>query len=93
MDAFEMSWFLSHGETKETVEQIRRAARRIRYRYIDKKTGENSNIGRTSAYTLLGNDDFLSGIQRCAFHGTAVRYIEGDETEYILFHVKLRPEE
>lgn len=93
MDAFEKSWFLSHGETEETVEQIRKVARRIRYRHIDQRTGEDRNISRCSASILLSNDDFLSGIQRCAFHGTAVRYIEGDETEYILFHVKLRPEE
>lgn len=54
------------------------------YRYFD---GERERpISRGEAINLLGEDNFLSGIVRSAFHWTATREVEGTSyKQYVHF--------
>lgn len=58
---------LSWGYNKEDIPQIEDAIRRSTYTVDDKTTTS------TEAIKILGEEDFLSGISRSAFHFTSCR--------------------
>ena len=62
------------GYRKKDIEQIEVATSLTRYKYNDKLICDGK------ARKLLGDEEYLSGISRSAFHYTAARYTPGGET-------------
>ena len=69
----------SFGYLAQDFSQIVFAANEIDYFYLDKK------ISSYAAEMILGRKRFLSGVARVAFHRTAVRCANDDETKTVLF--------
>lgn len=68
------------GETNnDDIRQIERCASKkwTKYELIDYKQKIRKKISREEAIEILGREEWLSGIQRCAFHCSAVRYQGG----------------
>lgn len=68
------------NETKEDKEQIKRALKCTKYRLCGDYT--TTKISRKEAIEILGKELFVSGLERSAFHWTALR-TNGDKS--ILF--------
>lgn len=68
------------GETdNDCIKQVERVASKkwTKYELIDYKSKIRKKISREEAIEILGREEWLSGIQRCAFHCSAVRYQGG----------------
>ena len=75
------------GETNDDdIKQIERCASEkwTKYELTDYKQEIRKKISREEAIEILGRERWLSGMQRCAFHCSAVRY-QGDGREDDLF--------
>ena len=59
-----------YGHSEDDIKQIARAIQRTEY------TVDGAQITADEAVTILGREDFLSGISRSAFHYTASRESE-----------------
>lgn len=66
----------SLGEDEAHIRQIESAVRRTVFKY------RGQRITRDKAIDLLGRERFLSGMQRCTYHQTAVRTTDGEETVF-----------
>ena len=75
---------LSKWEEEKYFEQIERALNKTIYTLIDNFKGIEEKINSEKARKLLGNKDFLSGLDRSAFHRTAAREIANTK-KYIYF--------
>lgn len=64
------------GHTEHDFAQIEEATRRTTYSYCGER------INREKAISLLGREQYLSGIARSAFHYTAMRETEDDQAVY-----------
>lgn len=78
------------GETNDDdIRQIERCTSEkwTKYELTDKKQGICKKISREEAIEILGREEWLSGMQRCAFHCSAVRYPNNDEESgiYVFF--------
>lgn len=77
----------SWGEKEDAIPQIQ-AATCAKYTDIFYRKESNApkvQISHTKAIELLGREDYLSGIQRSAYHGTACRYVGSDILNGIVF--------
>lgn len=63
----------------DDIKQIERCASKkwTKYELTDEKQGICKKISREEAIEILGRKEWLSGMQRCAFHCSAVRYRGG----------------
>ena len=65
------------GETNDNdIKQIERCTSEkwTKYELIDYKQKIRKKISREEAIKILGREEWLSGMQRCAFHCSAARY-------------------
>ena len=83
------------GEDEEGIAQIERALNQTKFTVADVEKDENGNtiipddsedkvISAEEARKILGDEKFLSGLDRSAFHWTSGRYND-DETKYVSF--------
>ena len=83
------------GETDEDIQQIERALNVTEFTVGDVERAENGSIvipdedndrviTAQEAREILGDETFLSGLDRSAFHWTSGRY-NADETKYVSF--------
>ena len=66
------------GHLESDLEQIEEATRKTKYELNDK------NISTKKAIEILGREKYLSGISRSAFHWTALR--SNDNNESVFFN-------
>lgn len=66
-------YFISVGHPKGDLDQLWRAVHQAVLTLKNIKTGKEKRVGIDKAIEVLGEDNFLSGISRCAFHATAYR--------------------
>lgn len=66
-------YFLRIGHPRGELRQLWLAISEVKLTMKDEETGKNSPITTDRAIELLGEETFLSGISRCAFHISAVR--------------------
>ena len=59
-------------ESEQDKKQIKRALKCTKYE-LHKDGEKTSNVSRKKAIELLGNEIFVSGLERSAFHYTAFR--------------------
>ena len=77
----------SWGETDERdIAQVEEAITKTKYTFYA-NDAQPKVISASKAIELLGNSNFLSGLDRSAFHWSAVRYIDdSDESKgYVYF--------
>ena len=63
------------GEDDESIEQVERAATVTIYKYKGRR------ISRKKAIELLGEEEFLSGLDRSAFHWTCIRWVDNEKAD------------
>ena len=68
-----VEYFTRIGHPKDDLDQLWRAVHQVNLTLRNKKTGKEQPIAINRAIEVLGEDNFLSGISRCAFHATAYR--------------------
>lgn len=68
------AYFLRIGHPKEDFDQLWRAIHQAKLTLRNVKTGKERVIAIDRAIEVLGEEEFLSGISRCAFHASAIRY-------------------
>lgn len=73
----------SFGCPDGDMRQIGEALTKTRYSLYTKATGKEKTISRTTARELLGDEQFLSGLGRSAFHWSSSRSV--DETTSVFF--------
>lgn len=83
MTKYQEDYFKAHGEDESSFRQINEAMRRTKYTLITPHTSKK--IKKDEAMQILGEDLYLSGIQRSAFHGTATREVMGGEFRMVYF--------
>lgn len=83
MTKYQEDYFKAHGEDESSFHQINEAMRRTKYTLITPYTSKK--IKKDEAIRILGEDLYLSGIQRSAFHGTATRKVMGGEFWMVYF--------
>jgi hypothetical protein len=83
MNRHQEEYFKAHGEDKSSFRQINEAMRRTKHTLITPYT--RKKIKKDEAMRILGEDEYLSGIQRSAFHGTATRKVMGQPFQMVLF--------
>lgn len=83
MTKYQEDYFKAHGEDESSFRQINEAMRRTKYTLITPYTSKK--IKKDEAMRILGEDLYLSGIQRSAFHGTATREVMGGEFQMVYF--------
>lgn len=83
-----VAYYLRIGHPKEELDQLWRAVHQAKLTLKNEKTGKKQCIGIDRAIEVLGEEVFLSGISRCAFHATAIRYdAEGKfSVDFDLYH-------
>lgn len=88
---------LDWGYTENDLEQIQRALVKTTYELYSDDNREKRKISGKQARELLGQEKFLSGISRSAFHYTSLRETsDGKEIifdTYKLFDEKKKSEE
>ena len=83
------------GEDEEGIAQVERALNQTKFTVANVEKDENGNIiipddsedkviSAEEARKILGDEKFLSGLDRSAFHWTSGRYND-DETKYVSF--------
>lgn len=83
MTKYQEDYFKAHGEDESSFRQLNEAMRRTKYMLITPYT--KKKIKKGEAMQILGEDLYLSGIQRSAFHGTATREVMGGEFRMVYF--------
>ncbi len=68
-----VEYFTRIGHPKDDLNQLWRAVHQAKLTLTDKKTGKEQPIAIDRAIEVLGEEEFLSGISRCAFHASACR--------------------
>lgn len=71
------------GERKEDIPQVLKAQKIAQFYYSKETEIEDKKISCEEAYRLLGFETFWSGIDRAAYHWTAVRNINEKELIFI----------
>lgn len=61
------------NETFQDKEQIKRALKVTKYTIYNSPDSFGEKISRKKATEILGNEQFVSGLERAAFHYTAFR--------------------
>lgn len=69
---------LDLGHLEKDLDQIEKALSKTIYKITDLKTGVTKNVKAEEARDVLGNEIFLSGISRSAFHYTSSRETKDD---------------
>lgn len=72
------TYLLSIGCSENDFQQIENAISKTKYLLYSIRGNEQKRIGRKVVINLIGREAFLSGINRSAFHYTAVRYVDAD---------------
>lgn len=83
MTKYQEEYFKAHGESEDSFRQLNEAMRRTKYTLVTPYTSRK--IRKEEAVEILGEDEYLSGIQRSAFHGTATRKVMGQLFQMVLF--------
>ena len=83
MTKYQEDYFKAHGENESSFRQINEAMRRTKYTLVTPYASRK--IRKEEAVEILGEDLYLSGIQRSAFHGTATREVMGGEFRMVYF--------
>lgn len=83
MTKYQEDYFKAHGEDEKSFRQLNEAMRRTKYTLITPYTSKK--IKKDEAMRILGEDEYLSGIQRSAFHGTATRKVMGQPFQMVSF--------
>lgn len=83
MTKYQEEYFKAHGEDEKSFRQLNEAMRRTKYTLVTPYTSRK--IRKEEAVEVLGEDLYLSGIQRSAFHGTATRKVMGKPFQMVLF--------
>ena len=83
MTKYQEDYFKAHGEDEKNFRQLNEAMRRTKYTLVTPYTSRK--IRKEEAVEVLGEDEYLSGIQRSAFHGTATRNVMGQPFQMVLF--------
>ena len=83
MTKYQEEYFKAHGEDEKNFRQLNEAMRRTKYTLVTPYTSRK--IRKEEAVEVLGEDEYLSGIQRSAFHGTATRKVMGKPFQMVLF--------
>ena len=83
MTKYQEDYFKAHGEDEKSFRQLNEAMRRTKYTLVTPYTSRK--IKKEEAVEVLGEDEYLSGIQRSAFHGTATRKVMGQPFQMVLF--------
>lgn len=83
MTKYQEEYFKAHGEDESGFRQLNEAMRRTKYTLVTPYTSRK--IRKEEAVEVLGEDEYLSGIQRSAFHGTATRKVMGQPFQMVLF--------
>lgn len=65
---------LSLGDREEDFAQIEEAISKTKYTMNDDASENETKISAKKAREILGNESFLSGLSRSAFHFSAIRY-------------------
>jgi hypothetical protein len=73
---------LSLGCLECDFKQIEKVISKTKYILYKVRGNEQKRICRASVINLIGRDAFLSGINRSAFHCTAVRYVDDENAIY-----------
>ena len=73
------TYLLSIGCREIDFRQIENVISKTRYYLYKVRGNEEKRIGREVVINLIGRESFLSGINRSAFHYTAVRYVDADK--------------
>lgn len=83
-----VAYFLRIGHPKEDLDQLWRAIHQAKLTLRNEKTGKEQCIAIDRAIEVLGEEEFLSGISRCAFHASAIRYDAGKKhaVSFELYH-------
>ena len=68
-----MNW----GYLKEDITDIQYRLPYLRCYLYNEKDGSEVRISRKKAIELIGREQFLSGLGRCAFHWDALKIVEG----------------
>ena len=68
---------INWGYSKDDITDIQDRLPYLRCYLYDDKNGSEVRINRKKAIELIGRYNFLSGLGRSTFHGTASRNIEG----------------
>ena len=83
MTKYQEDYFKAHEEDESSFRQINEAMRRTKYTLVTPYASRK--IRKEEAVEILGEDLYLSGIQRSAFHGTATREVMGGEFRMVYF--------
>lgn len=79
------AYLLSIGESEQYFPQIEEATKVTKYELTDTDGKETiRNISRKEAIELLGRETWLNGLDRSAFHWTAMRQTL-DGKNYVMF--------
>ena len=79
------AYLISINESEQDFPQIEEAMEVTKYELTDADGKETiRSISRKEAIELLGRENWLSGLDRSAFHWTAMRQTK-DEKGYVLF--------
>ena len=78
-----MDYFTKIGHPKDEMKQLWEAVLAVELTLTDKTSDTRKKITIDRAIEILGEETFLSGISRCAFHATATR--EDTEGKYSVY--------
>lgn len=67
------AYFTRIGHPEKDMKQLWKAIQDVKLTLTDKKTGKEERTTIDNAIEVLGEETFLSGISRCAFHASAYR--------------------
>lgn len=83
MNRHQEEYFKAHGENEKNFRQLNEAMRRTKYTLVTPYTSRK--IRKEEAVEILGENEYLSGIQRSAFHRTATRDVVGEDHAFVMF--------
>ena len=72
---------IGFGYTEEDMDQIGRAMTKTVYT-LCRSNGEEKRISRAEAREILGDEEYLSGISRSAFHWSSMRGEDGNQVYF-----------
>lgn len=80
----DITYLKDWGEDERSIAQIDRAVTKTIYEKLIFEDGQDKSvrISRLEAKQILGNEQFLSGLSRSAFHWDAVRTAENGTKVY-----------
>lgn len=82
-----MAYFKKIGHPEKEMKQLWMAIQDVKLTLTDNKTGKEERTTIDKAIEVLGEETFLSGISRCAFHASAYRQdAKGKHSVYFDLH-------